>query len=51
MNKPQCAQVVIGTSVSNFTVADPKDPLQLDCAGFDSAAPAIIADYARRSVA
>lgn len=38
--------VVIGTSVSNFTIADPKDAGMLDIAGFDSAAPAIIADFA-----
>jgi 60 kDa SS-A/Ro ribonucleoprotein len=36
--------VVIGTSVSEFTIADPKDGGMLDIAGFDSAVPAIIAD-------
>lgn len=36
--------VVIGTSVSNFTIADPKDGGMLDIAGFDSAAPQIIAN-------
>lgn len=35
--------VVIGTSVSKFTIADPKDAGMLDIAGFDSAAPQIIA--------
>lgn len=35
--------VVIGTSVSEFTIADPKDAGMLDIAGFDSAAPQIIA--------
>lgn len=40
--------VVIGTSVSNFTIADPKDPGMMDIAGFDTAAPAIIADFALR---
>lgn len=39
--------VVIGTSVSNFTVADPKDPYSMDIAGFDTAAPQIIAEFAR----
>jgi 60 kDa SS-A/Ro ribonucleoprotein len=38
--------VVIGTSVSSFTIADPKDAGMLDIAGFDSAAPQIIADFA-----
>jgi 60 kDa SS-A/Ro ribonucleoprotein len=36
---------VIGTSVSEFTIADPKDRGMLDIAGFDSAAPQIIADF------
>jgi 60 kDa SS-A/Ro ribonucleoprotein len=38
--------VVIGTSQSEFTIADPKDAGMLDIAGFDSAAPQIIADFA-----
>ena len=37
------ASVVIGTELSEFTIADPKDARQLDIAGFDSAAPQIIA--------
>jgi 60 kDa SS-A/Ro ribonucleoprotein len=37
--------VVIGTSVSEFTIADPKDGGMLDIAGFDSAAPQIIANF------
>jgi len=37
--------VVIGTSVSSFTIADPKDGGMLDIAGFDSAAPQIIAGF------
>jgi 60 kDa SS-A/Ro ribonucleoprotein len=36
--------VVIGTSVSEFTIADPKDSGSLDIAGFDSAAPQLISD-------
>ena len=35
--------VIIGTSVSKFTLADPKDAGMLDIAGFDSAAPQLIA--------
>lgn len=35
--------VVIGTSMSEFTIADPKDSGMLDIAGFDSAAPQLIA--------
>lgn len=36
--------IVIGTTVSEFTIADPKDPGMLDIAGFDSAAPQLIAN-------
>jgi 60 kDa SS-A/Ro ribonucleoprotein len=39
--KAKC--VVIGTSTSEFTIADPKDAGMLDIAGFDSAAPQLIA--------
>lgn len=35
--------IVIGTSMSQFTIADPKDAGMLDIAGFDSVAPQIIA--------
>ena len=37
---------VMATSVSEFTVADPKDGGMMDIAGFDSATPAILADFA-----
>jgi 60 kDa SS-A/Ro ribonucleoprotein len=37
------ASIVIGTELSEFTIADPKDPKTLDIAGFDSAAPQLIA--------
>jgi 60 kDa SS-A/Ro ribonucleoprotein len=40
--------VVIGTSVSEFTIADPKDAGMMDIAGFDSAAPQFIADFATK---
>lgn len=41
---PGAKCIVIGTSVSQFTIADPKDGGMLDIAGFDSAAPQIIAN-------
>lgn len=44
MNKG-AKSIVIGTSVSQFTIADPKDGGMLDIAGFDSAAPQIIANF------
>lgn len=37
--------IVIGTSVSQFSIADPKDGGMLDIAGFDSAAPQIISAF------
>lgn len=45
-NKAQkhSASVIVGTEMTEFTIADPKDPRQLDIAGFDSAAPQLIAE-------
>ena len=37
--------IVCGTSVTKFTIADPKDPGMLDIAGFDSAAPQLIQSF------
>lgn len=37
--------IVCGTSVTNFTIADPKDPGMLDIVGFDSAAPQLIQTF------
>lgn len=37
--------VVVGTSVTDFTIADPKDPGMLDIAGFDSAVPQLIQTF------
>lgn len=42
-NKQNARSFVVATSVTDFTIADPKDPLQVDIAGFDAAAPRIIA--------
>lgn len=36
---------VCGMTATNFTIADPDDPGSLDIAGFDSAAPALLADF------
>jgi len=36
------AMVVCAMTSTNFTVADPKDPKQLDVVGFDTAVPALI---------
>ena len=39
--------IVMATVASRFSVADPSDPLSLDIAGFDSATPALVADFSR----
>ena len=41
------SQIVLGTSVTNFTIADPKDPYQLDVVGFDGAVPALVQSFGR----
>ena len=40
------SQVVVGITATGFSVADPGDPDSLDVAGFDSAVPGLIADFA-----
>jgi hypothetical protein len=37
--------IVCGTSVTNFTIADPKDPGMMDIVGFDSAAQQLIQTF------
>ena len=37
---------VVALSVNEFSIADPRDPGQLDLAGLDSATPQILADFA-----
>jgi 60 kDa SS-A/Ro ribonucleoprotein len=39
--------VVVGLSAEKFTIADPQDTGMLDVVGFDSAAPAVMADFIR----
>jgi 60 kDa SS-A/Ro ribonucleoprotein len=43
--------VVMGMTCTNFTIADPNDPGMLDVVGFDTAAPAVIADFVREDLA
>jgi 60 kDa SS-A/Ro ribonucleoprotein len=40
-------EVVIATSATEFTIADPNDPRTLDVVGFDTATPQIIAEFLR----
>jgi 60 kDa SS-A/Ro ribonucleoprotein len=39
--------IVVGTTATEFTIADPTDAGMLDVVGFDVAAPAVMADFAR----
>ncbi len=39
--------IVVGMTATKFTIADPNDAGMLDVTGFDSAAPAVMADFAR----
>lgn len=39
--------VVVGMTATGFSIADPDDPGMLDVVGFDTATPALIADFAR----
>ena len=39
--------VVVGMTATKFTIADPTDRGMLDVVGFDSAAPQVMADFAR----
>eukprot|EP00795_Rhopilema_esculentum_P010848 gene10848-19665_t len=47
MNIPHAKLIVCAMAANEFTIADPDDPLMLDIAGFDSAAPQIIAEFAQ----
>jgi len=39
--------VVVGMTATDFSIADPSDAGMMDVVGFDTAAPAIMADFAR----
>jgi 60 kDa SS-A/Ro ribonucleoprotein len=41
---------VVGMTATDFTIADPEDPGTLDVAGFDSATPSLLADFARGDI-
>ena len=44
---PDAKAIVVGMESNGFTVADPDDPGMLDVVGFDTATPALIADFLR----
>jgi 60 kDa SS-A/Ro ribonucleoprotein len=39
--------IVVGMVANGFTIADPDDPGMLDVVGFDTSAPALMADFVR----
>jgi 60 kDa SS-A/Ro ribonucleoprotein len=39
--------ITVAMTSTGFSIADPKDGCALDVVGFDSAAPAVMADFAR----
>lgn len=45
MDLPGAKLVVLATSVTSFSIADPEDPGMLDIAGCDSAVPRIISEF------
>ena len=40
--------IVVGMSATEFSIAHPHDPGMLDVVGFDTAAPAVMADFTRQ---
>jgi 60 kDa SS-A/Ro ribonucleoprotein len=41
---------VVGLTATDFTIADPSDPGQLDIAGFDAAVPNLLTDFSARAI-
>jgi 60 kDa SS-A/Ro ribonucleoprotein len=41
---------VLGMTATGFTIADPKDRGMMDFVGFDTAAPALLNDFARGEI-
>jgi len=39
--------IVVAMTATRFTIADPSDPGMLDVAGFDTAAPGLMAEFVR----
>ena len=47
MKMPNTKLAVIATQGSDYSIADPKDPLMMDMVGFDSHGPKILQDFIR----
>jgi 60 kDa SS-A/Ro ribonucleoprotein len=46
-HNPNTRLIAVGMTATEYSVADPQDPLSMNVAGFDSSAPAIISDFVR----
>ncbi len=44
---PEAKMIVMGTTSTGFSVADPRDPGSLDVVGFDSNVPKLVSDFAK----
>ena len=49
MNKPEARSVVLATTATRFSIADPSDPLMLDIPGFSTDVPKVISEFASGS--
>jgi 60 kDa SS-A/Ro ribonucleoprotein len=47
MQIPQAKMIVCGLAANNFTIADPKDPNQLDVAGFSPDLTSVISSFTK----
>lgn len=47
MGKPEAQMIVLATTATRFSIADPKDPNSLDIPGFDAAVPKVISEFAK----
>lgn len=43
----EAKEIVIGMTPTNFSIADPKDPLTLDVVGFDAGVPDVVSNFIR----
>lgn len=50
MQKPDACLAVIAMTSTGFTIADPKDPRQMDFVGFSTDTPRVMADFIRGDV-
>ena len=46
MGLPHAKLAVLAFSATEFSIADPEDPLMMDISGLDSAVPRILRDFA-----